>query len=114
MSCRSVADGDRVASARAPATGTGGWRSMSADSEAGNGGRSGPERALDGGEAATCVPGCAPPRRRIALRRPPPPYTSAKFWSPSRRARRSEEHTSELQSPMYLVCRLLLEKKKEQ
>src|SRR5437762_8718754 len=24
---------------------------------------------------------------------------------------RSEEHTSELQSPMYLVCRLLLEKK---
>src|SRR5437879_10358877 len=26
--------------------------------------------------------------------------------------RRSEEHTSELQSPMYLVCRLLLEKKK--
>src|SRR5437764_8802573 len=35
----------------------------------------------------------------------------------ARRARRqstrqrSEEHTSELQSPMYLVCRLLLEKK---
>src|SRR6195256_7076281 len=27
-------------------------------------------------------------------------------------ASRSEEHTSELQSPMYLVCRLLLEKKK--
>src|SRR5437764_9227695 len=27
---------------------------------------------------------------------------------------RSEEHTSELQSPMYLVCRLLLEKKKAQ
>src|SRR5437879_9488525 len=32
-----------------------------------------------------------------------------------RRSRRfrSEEHTSELQSPMYLVCRLLLEKKKK-
>src|SRR5437879_7891234 len=29
-------------------------------------------------------------------------------------AQRSEEHTSELQSPMYLVCRLLLEKKKKQ
>src|SRR5436189_4371307 len=29
------------------------------------------------------------------------------------RASRSEEHTSELQSPMYLVCRLLLEKKKK-
>src|SRR5690348_17892369 len=28
-------------------------------------------------------------------------------------ARRSEEHTSELQSPVHLVCRLLLEKKKQ-
>src|SRR5438876_10267232 len=27
---------------------------------------------------------------------------------------RSEEHTSELQSPVHLVCRLLLEKKKTQ
>src|SRR5437879_10807467 len=31
----------------------------------------------------------------------------------SQRFFRSEEHTSELQSPMYLVCRLLLEKKKK-
>src|SRR5437762_9738913 len=31
----------------------------------------------------------------------------------AKRIRRSEEHTSELQSPMYLVCRLLLEKKKK-
>src|SRR5437867_4855995 len=31
-------------------------------------------------------------------------------WAP---AGRSEEHTSELQSPYDLVCRLLLEKKKE-
>src|SRR5208337_5387414 len=30
-----------------------------------------------------------------------------------RRRTRSEEHTSELQSPMYLVCRLLLEKNKK-
>src|SRR3712207_7906130 len=30
----------------------------------------------------------------------------------ARSARRSEEHTSELQSRQYLVCRLLLEKKK--
>src|SRR5260364_469118 len=29
------------------------------------------------------------------------------------RAMRSEEHTSELQSPDHLVCRLLLEKKKK-
>src|SRR3712207_8622748 len=34
---------------------------------------------------------------------------SRTIFSP--RARRSEEHTSELQSRQYLVCRLLLEKK---
>src|SRR5258708_24387441 len=33
-------------------------------------------------------------------------------WLPPR-ASRSEEHTSELQSPDHLVCRLLLEKKKK-
>src|SRR5258708_31246283 len=32
---------------------------------------------------------------------------------PLRRRKRSEEHTSELQSPDHLVCRLLLEKKKK-
>src|SRR5258708_13274965 len=31
----------------------------------------------------------------------------------TKRAKRSEEHTSELQSPDHLVCRLLLEKKKK-
>src|SRR5690348_18142772 len=31
----------------------------------------------------------------------------------ARDAPRSEEHTSELQSPVHLVCRLLLEKKKK-
>src|SRR5258708_28754029 len=31
----------------------------------------------------------------------------------AKRALRSEEHTSELQSPDHLVCRLLLEKKKK-
>src|SRR5690348_18042660 len=30
-----------------------------------------------------------------------------------RHVERSEEHTSELQSPVHLVCRLLLEKKKD-
>src|SRR5437762_5230347 len=34
-------------------------------------------------------------------------------YSRCRRIERSEEYTSELQSPMYLVCRLLLEKKKK-
>src|SRR5437762_4631693 len=48
-------------------------------------------------------------RRRVAAR-------VRELHRPGRRgrrvaARRSEEHTSELQSPMYLVCRLLLEKK---
>src|SRR5437764_3920582 len=42
-------------------------------------------------------------------RQPPP-----KRRQVHRAGRRSEEHTSELQSPMYLVCRLLLEKKKNQ
>src|SRR3712207_8429724 len=37
----------------------------------------------------------------------PPPITST-----SSKLARSEEHTSELQSRQYLVCRLLLEKKK--
>src|SRR5437879_10378071 len=39
---------------------------------------------------------------------------AAKFSPPNSAVEnRSEEHTSELQSPMYLVCRLLLEKKND-
>src|SRR5437879_7655413 len=68
----------------------------------------------------------------LMIRRPPRstlfPYTTLfrSFWLSSYWGRRSyrvsflrsgvgrsEEHTSELQSPMYLVCRLLLEKKKK-
>src|SRR3712207_8706295 len=37
--------------------------------------------------------------------------TSSPATSPRRPTPRSEEHTSELQSRQYLVCRLLLEKK---
>src|SRR2546426_5902839 len=49
-------------------------------------------------------------RRRSA--RPPPSPTRS--WMPCGiSACRSEEHTSELQSPCNLVCRLLLEKKKK-
>src|SRR3712207_7077140 len=48
-------------------------------------------------------------RRRCGTSSPPPHSTSA--GRPTRRGRRSEEHTSELQSRQYLVCRLLLEKK---
>src|SRR5215467_14839257 len=43
--------------------------------------------------------------------RPPPAWTWSKPSCTWRR--RSEEHTSELQSPCNLVCRLLLEKKKK-
>src|SRR3712207_8949723 len=39
--------------------------------------------------------------------------TPARFLSTFSAASRSEEHTSELQSRQYLVCRLLLEKKKQ-
>src|SRR5436189_2398478 len=41
-------------------------------------------------------------------------YVGSNLAHQTARFSRSEEHTSELQSPMYLVCRLLLEKKKEQ
>src|SRR5437762_5310839 len=53
-----------------------------------------------------------PSRRSRLLRREAP----ARHYHQVRarqQALRSEEHTSELQSPMYLVCRLLLEKKKQ-
>src|SRR5437762_6523950 len=62
-------------------------------------------------------------RRAIASceeHRYPPPLSEAAIglgraaMQRACRARRSEEHTSELQSPMYLVCRLLLEKKKKE
>src|SRR5437762_5407092 len=43
---------------------------------------------------------------------PMPPRLEIEKQPPCMSAR-SEEHTSELQSPMYLVCRLLLEKKKK-
>src|SRR3712207_7599308 len=61
------------------------------------------ERARVGGAGdARVLPG---------LRRPP----AARAHVPARggSAGRSEEHTSELQSRQYLVCRLLLEKKKK-
>src|SRR3712207_7448915 len=41
-----------------------------------------------------------------------PPAHRARHRGERSRAGRSEEHTSELQSRQYLVCRLLLEKKK--
>src|SRR5207248_11268521 len=59
-----------------------------------------PDRVLPRGQAAADP---LDPRRRPARRHLAAPP-----------AARSEEHTSELQSPYDLVCRLLLEKKKRQ
>src|SRR5437762_6312764 len=56
-------------------------------------------RSSASGGCCRCTPASAPRSRKCA------PAISP--------LRRSEEHTSELQSPMYLVCRLLLEKKKK-
>src|SRR2546425_7832899 len=42
------------------------------------------------------------------------PATVRTWFLPHAPAPRSEEHTSELQSLAYLVCRLLLEKKKKE
>src|SRR5260370_21002430 len=50
----------------------------------------------------TCFPPFPPPLSAIPPRR----------TNPTNTAKRSEEHTSELQSHLNLVCRLLLEKKK--
>src|SRR5205823_14798383 len=72
------------------------------------------ERAVD---VAPAVVG----RRGKALQRLPDARADAAAERPAQRPRvlrdlaadRSEEHTSELQSLAYLVCRLLLEKKKK-
>src|SRR5947209_17874039 len=45
--------------------------------------------------------------------RPPRPPAPPRLARPRDSGGRSEEHTSELQSRQYLVCRLLLEKKKK-
>src|SRR5258708_29687725 len=55
---------------------------------------------------ATSNWGSAAPRRSPSASLPARLTPNPSKW-------RSEEHTSELQSPDHLVCRLLLEKKKE-
>src|SRR2546426_4935075 len=58
--------------------------------------------------------GLAPGGAVLAVEVPPDaPAERLRIWQRELRDRaRSEEHTSELQSPCNLVCRLLLEKKK--
>src|SRR3712207_7056567 len=55
-------------------------------------------------------PGRAVPRTKAM----PTPYQICAGCDAVLATYRSEEHTSELQSRQYLVCRLLLEKKKQQ
>src|SRR5437762_4002833 len=67
-------------------------------------------------DAATGKPGAseraAVVHHLIDIVDPDDRYQAARFRADAAALVRSEEHTSELQSPMYLVCRLLLEKKK--
>src|SRR5258707_5276829 len=58
-------------------------------------------------QGATCSPGCR--NGAFGECRPAFALMPRQRWSTQAR---SEEHTSELQSRQYLVCRLLLEKKK--
>src|SRR5690242_20985403 len=64
-------------------------------------------RARRDGRSCTTICGGGPscPKARSSTKR---------LRGPFLRPRRSEEHTSELQSHVNLVCRLLLEKKKKQ
>src|SRR2546429_7839616 len=69
--------------------------------------RSPPETLVDG--VSRAGPGCSPQSRG---RRQKEPHCCQLFQQSERAIRkRSEEHTSELQSRLHLVCRLLLEKK---
>src|SRR2546430_10116495 len=72
---------------------------ISRDAE-GSASRTAADRMARGARAARTTP---PTRDATAARRAPPRVGSRK---------RSEEHTSELQSQSNIVCRLLLEKKK--
>src|ERR1017187_10798729 len=67
-------------------------------------------RVLCPGASVTMIPWPPPStlKSRKARWSPPPVLSHVPLV-----AVRSEEHTSELQSPMYRVCRLLLEKKKK-
>src|SRR5438552_10643778 len=56
---------------------------------------------------------CSGDDMRVLLVSVPGLVTCGDRPRPRREENRSEEHTSELQSPDHLVCRLLLEKKKQ-
>src|SRR5207248_4228889 len=102
-----------------------GARWIAATEEIGDGG--GCETGT-GGTAAWALSASVNSGKAAAMRQPRLPSASSRVWETTRRSaihcrtvsadtgpysRRSEEHTSELQSPYDLVCRLLLEKKNQ-
>src|SRR2546426_6848735 len=68
-----------------------------------------PPRWVD--RSACSMVRCVPTTSNAKSTPPPPAIACTRATGSSRD--RSEEHTSELQSPCNLVCRLLLEKKKK-
>src|SRR5207302_10555245 len=74
-------------------------------------------RPREDGRRRHVLPRCVRRRSPHRLREPHPRLSEALGVvarpAPHRSGRRSEEHTSELQSRENLVCRLLLEKKKK-
>src|SRR5205809_3559156 len=79
---------------------------------------SSPARATIASSRSSEVNDATPQPPPACSARTKPPWSSLAVADSSRRPRkvtavRSEEHTSELQSRLHLVCRLLLEKKKK-
>src|SRR5256885_3712379 len=75
-----------------------------------------PSACLIFAAASTCCRWAAPPWPAPPTRWTASAWPALWAWKASARTHwtaRSEEHTSELQSPCNLVCRLLLEKKKK-
>src|SRR3712207_6946046 len=75
--------------------------------------RSDATRGVPGGRhSISGIVPCLLRMRQVDVQGPPP--TVMQMGTAAAANPRSEEHTSELQSRQYLVCRLLLEKKKNQ
>src|SRR5258708_17216435 len=77
-----------------------------------------PFRSRVGRQQPLAVAPCAKPLPLIGVIAPakihlPHPLFVMQLLQDPMRQQRSEEHTSELQSPDHLVCRLLLDKKNE-
>src|SRR2546422_7332699 len=85
-----------------------GWNQCAAVQEQ-HGARSSANCAHESNERANVLRLCRRPNRTTRKKGNPRDHKPPR----NRRCSRSEEHTSELQSRLHLVCRLLLEKKKK-